>query len=709
MSNDPYSPCICGSGKKLKFCCQDILPDLQRVVKLMDNQPDAAEKLLQTLCKKHPDKEVLVAQLGALLMRQNRSAEAKELLVDFLRRHPDEPRVLLSLADVCLSTEGFFASRRIIHRAFQLGTRHFSGIVAMLAARIAAQMGYFGMAMAVREHLALAVRMASGEARNSLLMQLATFESQRNLPYPFRGRFALLDVNLEDAEAAKEELRARKVSQIGCWEPAAILYGRLCEKYPNDGALRHNLGLFQAWDGRLLEAAQSLHKAAELIDDFDTAAETEALAQLLDLEVTDQHYSVVQRGVPVSAVSQLLTVLDADERFSRTPVSEDEARVQDGLAVVAEYELVDFSADGSASDEPPEVLADITVVDIVDPDEADLELPTVWVVSLDDDNERALSIVREAVGDLAGPVPEDDRPTTVSRLPVVCRLFDWKSRQSDAVTSSLHRELDQRRLNEALNQWLETPQAALGDQSPLKAAEDANNLVKVAASVLVLDVTCNRMGYDPDLTDTRQRLGVPAPSRLQTDDEQVITALPLLQFLRVDPGQLNDRQIAEFIHRITLVRHLRLMETGLDALVQRPDALEKFPAMRAHLLRASIARERNNLKLASECFEAAREAVADDNDAFRTRLELDIREFSCRLDDPDDPQLAELLQRIRDRYFVKIPEIESVIREELERAHRADLLPELATVAAGTGGSLWTPDADTSDSAARKLWVPGQD
>ncbi|MEZ6058858.1 MAG: tetratricopeptide repeat protein [Planctomycetaceae bacterium] len=711
MSNDPYSPCLCGSGKKLKFCCQDILPDLQRVVKLMENQPDAAEKLLRSLCQKHPDKEVLFAQLGSLLMRQNRANEAKTVLVEFLRRHPDEPRVLLSLADICLATDGFFATRRLVHRAFQLGTRHFSEMVAMLASRIAMQMANVGLAMGVREHLALAVRMTTGERRQSLLMQLATFESQRSVPYPFRGRFALMDVSLEDDEARKEELRARRVSQIGCWEPASILYSRLCEKYPDNGALLHNLGLFQAWDGRIREAAVSLHRAAELLEDFDTAAETEALAQLLDLETTEEFYAIVQSGIPVNSVSQLLTLLDDDSRFSRTVSSEVNEAAEAGLAVVAEYELLEPTPKSSRDDRPPEVLADITVVDVVDPDVAELDSPTVWVVSQDDDNARAVEIVREVAGNLAKPVPEDTKPLTLSRLPEVCRLFDWKNFQSDAVPSSQYRSIDQQRLQQALDQWLETEQSALNNMSPLKAAEDAGNLRKVAGSVLVLDVTCNRMGYDPDLAEIRQRLGVPAPTVLRPEEDQVVTALPLFQLSRVDPQSLNDRQISEFVHRISLVRHLRLLETALDALVQRPAALEAFPPMRAHLMRASVARERNDLKLASECFAAAREAVTDDGDAFRTKLELDIREFSCRLDDPHDPDLGEILRRLRDRYFVKIPEIEGVILEELMRADRTDLISELSTVASSSGAEsgLWTPGSEKRETSGSKLWVPGRD
>ena len=516
MSQDPYSPCVCGSGKKLKFCCQDILSDMIRVEKLVETQPDAAEKLLRSLMTKHQDKEILVTQLSAILMRKGDYGEAREQLVEFLRRHPDEPRALLALADVCLSTEGFHASKRIVHRAFQLGVRQYPNSVAMLASRIAGQMAQRGCAMAVREHLALAVRMTEGERRNSLLMQLANFESQRTIPFPFRGRLALLPTELNEAQQ-KEELRARKVSQIGCWEPAAILYTRLIEQQPNNGALWHNLGLCKAWDGQIDEAAKALHKAADLIDDYDTAVEAEALAQLLDLDVADNSYGIVQQTIPVESLSELLTALEGDSRFARVQ-SSDEDETEDGGRVVAEFELLTEPLPENVDPESiPDVIADITIIEAEGTGE---EGPRALLVALDSDIEGAEDAFRDVCGELAMALDDDVKPAQLSRMPAICRTFDWKIHHADQLGASQYRTLNRNRLTSALTTWLDEPLKSLDDESPTEAAKDANNLVKVGASVLTLDVICNRMGYDPDLSEVRNRLGVPTPKPLDNDDSQ---------------------------------------------------------------------------------------------------------------------------------------------------------------------------------------------
>lgn len=691
----------------MKFCCQDILPDMIRIEKLIENQPEAAEKLLRTLLQKYTDKEVLVTQLASILTRQGQHQEARQQLVDFLQRNPDEPRALLALADVCLSTDGFGASRRLVHRAFQLGAKQFPGGVAMLASRIAGQMAQAGRAMAVREHLALAVRMSPQDRRSQLLMQLANFESQRTIPYPFRGRFALLPAELSDEELAKEELRARRVSQIGCWEPAAILYSRLVEKIPDNGALWHNLGLFRAWDGQIAEAATALHKAAELIEDADVAAETEALAQLLDLEISEDNYSVQQVTIPISSVSELLTRLEDDENFAVVRDS-DNAENEQEARIAGEFELLGapVASDVQPSD-LPDVVADITVIDADEDDEIG---PRALVVALETDIEKSAEAFRKIAGDLANASDEEEPPSSLSRMPQTCRLFDWKIHHAEGLGSSQMRSLDRERLNKALKEWQTTPQKALGDLSPKDAAEDDAQRTKVSGSVIVLGVTCNRMGYDPDLSEVRNALKLPEVESLKPAADESITTLPLLQFNRLDAAGLTDEQVIEFTNRVTLIRHLLLLERAVDELVKRPEAMETFTPMRAHLLRANVAREKNDLQLASECFAAAQDAVEDQPDAFRTKLELDIRELSCRLDDPQDPELPKLLAAIRDRYFLKIPEIEDVIREELNNSGCTHLLDQLATAGAGAGdGGLWTPGSDAPKSGSGKLYIPGQD
>ena len=137
MANDPYSMCPCGSGKKLKFCCGEILPDLQRAFRIRDNQPEAAAKIFSDLLKKNPDKDVVARELTSTLYEMGQTAEARKVAADFLKSHPDHPGILLSLAEISLKEDGFEASRRILHRTFQLCSKTQPLGIAYLAAMIA--------------------------------------------------------------------------------------------------------------------------------------------------------------------------------------------------------------------------------------------------------------------------------------------------------------------------------------------------------------------------------------------------------------------------------------------------------------------------------------------------------------------------------------------------------------------------------------------
>lgn len=695
MSHDPYSPCPCGSGQKLKFCCQDILPEMIRIEKLIENQPSAAEKILDDLLSKYDDKVFLVTHKAALLMSRQEVHAARDVLAGFLKRHPDEPLALLALADICLTVDGFANGKRIIHRAFQLVGKHFPSGVARLATRIAASMEAQQEVLSVREHLAMSVRMSDEQARGQVLMQLAYFESQRNVPYPLRGRFSLLPIELDDEALQKEELRARRVSRIGCWEPAAIIYSRLIKECPNHSGLWHNMALFQAWDGRSAEATAALKKSAELSDNYEERVETEALAQLLELERSDDTYSVHEVTLDVTSLTEAITVIEANKRFGEVK-NRDQEEDEEDEKPVREYELLSQElADPVSADNVPDVLADASLFDSE-------EGGVIKLVGTSDELPAAVEFVKKTLGNL---VTNTSEAFSFSKIPMAYRQFDWKIHNPSGLSNAVIKKLDKDRLDQRLNDWLAAPLASLNNTAPQDAIAAKVPTYQLDAAVLVLDAVCVRLGLHFDLADIRQRLNLQDLEPLQPAADQPLTGLPLLQFHRLDTSSITDDQAIEFANRISLIGHHRLLQTATAELTKRPAALEEFGPVRAFLLQATTAREALDSAQVAKSFNAARDSVEDSPDAFRTKLELNIRELSFRLDDPEDPELPALLKNIRDQYFHKIPEIADVIQEELSHSGCLHLMEHLTDSPKG----LWTPDQVTADaSSSSKLWMPGQ-
>src|SRR5262245_12773473 len=92
MAVDPYAPCPCGSGKKLKFCCADLAADIEKIDKLASSdQPHAALRHVEKLLAKEPDRASLLDIRAMLELSLQELDAAEKTLQHFLAKHPDNP------------------------------------------------------------------------------------------------------------------------------------------------------------------------------------------------------------------------------------------------------------------------------------------------------------------------------------------------------------------------------------------------------------------------------------------------------------------------------------------------------------------------------------------------------------------------------------------------------------------------------------------
>jgi predicted Zn-dependent protease len=116
---DSYALCPCGSGKKVKFCCQAILPEMSKIERLQqNNQPRMALQLIEKLLKDHSDNAWLNNQRAMALIGDERFEEARDSLVAFLRKNPDNPLSNGLLALAMTELEPIAQCKKVIHRAF---------------------------------------------------------------------------------------------------------------------------------------------------------------------------------------------------------------------------------------------------------------------------------------------------------------------------------------------------------------------------------------------------------------------------------------------------------------------------------------------------------------------------------------------------------------------------------------------------------------
>lgn len=97
MAIDHYSPCPCGSGKKLKFCkCVDNIQDLEKVLKLIEGgQGVAALDRINQLLQKTPNTAWLLAIKGELTLQLDEPETFRDTAERFLQLKPDNPLALV--------------------------------------------------------------------------------------------------------------------------------------------------------------------------------------------------------------------------------------------------------------------------------------------------------------------------------------------------------------------------------------------------------------------------------------------------------------------------------------------------------------------------------------------------------------------------------------------------------------------------------------
>ena len=87
---DNYRLCPCGSGKKAKFCCKDLAPEIEKVLKLIaGDQRAAAIQALDLLIKKRGKLPMLLDLKVSTLVEMERYEDAEEVVLTLLQADPD--------------------------------------------------------------------------------------------------------------------------------------------------------------------------------------------------------------------------------------------------------------------------------------------------------------------------------------------------------------------------------------------------------------------------------------------------------------------------------------------------------------------------------------------------------------------------------------------------------------------------------------------
>lgn len=707
MSLDAYSPCPCGSGKKLKFCCHAIAGEMEKVERYQEGQQTRlALQALDAIDRKHPNNPWAVTVRAEILLQEGDADGATEALEPLIREQPDHKYALGLMALASFSADGYELAKPAIHRAFQRGSRDFPMLTANLAMGIAGSMLNTGRFLSARAHLVLALRMAPDDNKAHVFRRVMEFDGNRSLPYPLRSVHELEEFT--PADDKRDDVRkAFVLSLLGCWRPAAKKLLKLAEDQPDNAALWYDVGLCRAWDGDEKLAAEALHKAAGLQSDRETAIEWETLSQLLANNVTEDRVQLLSRRFDVKSTSRLIGVLEGVERFRRIEIPTDEESPAAQFHVVDRPELLAASPESLTPETVPNVVAQITVLD------EDEDGPQrAFVIGQEGDAfEAALKLFSETAGELAVPAEseaDDEESTPLMPREVSCLMFRWELPEKTPL--GVRRRLQAEKYRQVtMRDWPATPLSALGGKTPCEAAADPQLAVPLRAAVNVLDAYCDRMRYTLPFDELLQELGVEPPPAVHFDGEATLTAL---QLKRVAFKELDDEKLGLLLQRAVLIRHGGFLFDVLQEVLQRPGCVERYDEEQLVSAMADLCKEQSRREEALKWIARGRELAQSGENSFQRTLQWIIHELTVRLDDPGDPEIMPLLRHIGDYYLPKLPELQEEIDFLLETC---GITPpwagqgEPVVVGGGAKETIWTPDqAEPTTAGGKKLWWPGQ-
>ncbi|MEX0717512.1 MAG: hypothetical protein WD066_13045 [Planctomycetaceae bacterium] len=712
MPFDPYSPCPCGSGKKLKFCCHAIADDMEKAQRLHDgNQLEASLRLFDAIVEKHPENPWPVLRRAAILFRAERGPEAIPSLERLVEARPENSFALILLAAIVASASGFAANKPLIHRAFQRGVGLLPEMLVQLAMIGAAEAMSRRKYMAGRQHLVLALRLAPEQVRSDIFQSLLQVDADRRVPFPFRSVHRLAEVvptHESSAESLrKEAAKAAQVAERGCYAPAGVLFQRCAGKDTDNAALWHNVGLCRAWDGDEAGAAEAFRRSARLETDFDNAAEIEALAQLLEGNADPEPVRQYAVSYTVTgSVGRLLSLLDESDRLMRVSTEQDDQvahafhLIDRPLQVVSEASSADLS----------EVSQLQGVVTISEADPNDQSPPEAWMSTTGP----LLDETRRYFEEIAGTEvaiseePEAGQVMMSREWWALHWAFRFHPETRPAVRLALERRQARRVVDEI---WPNRPLAALSGRTPAEVAGDPESKVALAAAVIALDAWCDTRSHELDVAAVRARYDVPPPAPLELDERTPIGRLTAVELERLPLSALDDAQLRSVVNRATLVNHGRFAREALLEVLERPEMKNTLELEDIYRTLFELARNRGDRNEALRWLTLGKEVAAAAENAFERLLDWEIRELAFRAEVSDDPEIPALARHLWDHYGRKVPQVRTYVQQVLLTFSIDLRLTDDDEQAVGSAaGGLWTPREDAAETTEfRKIWLPGQD
>ncbi|MDR3234007.1 MAG: hypothetical protein LBT46_10165 [Planctomycetaceae bacterium] len=575
MPFDPYSLCPGGRDKKIRFCCNDLLKEIEQIERLLEsNQSGACLSYIESIEKEHYGCACLTAAKLSVYRLENRWQDALPLAKAFHEKEPDNPvasaEYALALAvtgqaktavsvliDAYESAKEGTAHSAVINAALQVGaTLLLYGQVLPVTA-IGNQLKHFP---SVQEQANALLYRASSLSDVPLLLRDLMFEE--NCPGDFPGK-----KDFDDASALIGLMRWK--SALTKLEPLTKYADRWSGIWRNVAAVR--FWLLENESGKEALKQYTLLPNVPLEDAVDAAT----TLLLVNAEPLGDSTNILQIEYPITDAEKAFEKMLSAPVFYRIEVPQRDPNTASPNVPPPKggFVLLDkpFPKDTEVT---LQNAASQQAACLLFGKETDREARLIVSSLLEEKRFEVEKQLAEVLGDTvqtAGNVLER-RPFSQSVSLVQYRFRFSSETMPDAETVQ---KLQQDYYAAVfIGNWCQLPLGLLDGKTPNEAAKELQYRVKLLAAIQYLELMMDAELGNTVCNDLRQTLGLPVLGTIAVPDSSdyltVFDGLPVWRWYRLDAEKVPTEALMEGLQIAGVMKEPRASVRFAKELLNRP-------------------------------------------------------------------------------------------------------------------------------------------
>ena len=579
MPFDPYALCPGGRDKKIRFCCPNMLKEIEQLGRLLEsNQTGACLSYIESLEKEHPDCACLTTAKLSVYRSEKRWQEALPIAEQFHAREPDNPTAAAEYALTLILNGNSKLSISTLVDAFECtkaDTVHSALLHAALQVAVYLLLNNNVVPAIAIGHVLKEIP-ATSEQANALLYRAS---AETDAPLHLRD-WAFEFGCPEDFPGKESYQEAGVLVRLMRWKQALALLEPLTRHAEFWSGIWKNVAAVHFWLMDIEEGCKALKTYASLPHTpLEDAVDAETIRLLFLPDPLGDLTQINSIEYVVTDADKALEKLLSDPLFYYMPTQNWRiAPPPRGAFVILDRHLPEPKTSLTA-----ENVVSRLAISFLFGKETDKDARFTVVSMAACEQEMIESRIRDVLGELVqfpGNVVETNSASRTKML-TECRFFIPPEREYGAETlKELAQNYGTVQFPES---WLALPLGVLDGKTPNEAAQDSQYVIPLLAALQTMEFMLDNENSDAIVQVLRSRLNLPMPTAIFIDESSeedplsVLDSYPVWRWCRFDVSKLSTEVLAGGLQIVVSMQETRAAVRFAEELLCRPIDSMPFP------------------------------------------------------------------------------------------------------------------------------------